>query len=90
MGVDQTGNKKNSEIFSHEGLSYGGLLLKKKTEFDLKVLYKDKWKYYTGKASSEVYKENPFDHKVLKNDLGIFLESDEDLSRIKLKIEYQD
>lgn len=65
------------------------VLLKKKTEFDLNVLYKDKWKYYTGKASSEVYKENPFDHKVLKNDLGIFLESDEELSRIKLKIEYQ-
>lgn len=66
------------------------VLLKKKTEFELKVLYKDKWKYYSGKASSEVYKENPFDHKVLKNDLAIFLESDEELSRVKLKIEYHD
>lgn len=65
------------------------VLLKKKTEFDLKILYKDKWKYYSGKSSAEVYKENPFDHKILKNDLGIFLESDEELSRMQLKIEYQ-
>jgi hypothetical protein len=66
------------------------LLLKKKTEFDLKVIQKDKWLYYSGKAPSEVYKEKPFDYKVLKNDIGIYIDSDEDVARIKLKIEYQD
>jgi len=65
------------------------LLLKKKSEFDYKVLFKDKWQYYSGKAPSEVYRENPFDHKVLKNDLNIYLDSDEDIARLSLKIEYQ-
>lgn len=65
-------------------------LLKKKTEFDLKVLYRQKWEYYSGKAPSQIYKENPFDHKVLKNDISIYIDSDEDIGRTKLKLEYQD
>ncbi len=66
------------------------LLLKKKTEFDVKVLYKQKWEYYSGKAPAQIYKENPFDHKVLKHDISIYIDSDEDIGRTKLKLEYQD
>ena len=36
-------------------------LVLRKTETDYKELYKEKWEYYTGKSSDEVYKENPFD-----------------------------
>ena len=44
-------------------------LLLKKAETDFKELYKHKWEYYGGKSSPEVYKENPFDLKVLKSEL---------------------
>lgn len=42
------------------------LLLKKLEENKYKILKKDRWLYYSGKADPEVYKNDPFDHKVLK------------------------
>ena len=53
-----------------------------------KKLYKDKWLYYNGKAPSSVYAEKPFDLKVLKGDLEMFIDSDEDVCRSKQKIDY--
>ena len=44
--------------------------------------------FYTGKADAEVYKENPFDLKVLKNDLNTFMEADADIQTQQLKIAY--
>ena len=49
---------------------------------------RDKYLFYTGKADAEVYKENPFDLKVLKNDLNTFMEADEDIQTQQLKIAY--
>ena len=53
-----------------------------------KKLYKEKWLYYNGKAPSSVYAEKPFDLKVLKGDLEMFIDSDEDVCRSKQKIDY--
>ena len=53
-----------------------------------KKLYKEKWLYYNGKAPSSVYAENPFDLKVLKGDLEMFIDSDDDVCRAKQKIDY--
>jgi len=53
-----------------------------------RVLYRKKWEYYGGKADATVYRDNPFDHKILKADLPIYLESDEDLIKAKQKVEY--
>tara|TARA_S200000501_G_scaffold370630_1_gene412150 strand:- start:271 stop:699 length:429 start_codon:yes stop_codon:yes gene_type:complete len=63
-------------------------LLLKKTETDFKELYKHKWEYYGGKSSPEVYKENPFDLKVLKSDIPTYLESDKELIELEQKIAY--
>ena len=52
------------------------------------VLKRKKWEYYGGKASPEVYRDNPFDHKVLKADLHIYMDSDEELIKAKQKVEY--
>ena len=46
-------------------------LLLKKAEYDHKILVREKWEYYTGKADASVYKEKPFDLKVLKADVHI-------------------
>ena len=43
-------------------------LLKIKKEMEYKVLLREKFEYYTGKADEEVYKEKPFDLKILKQD----------------------
>ena len=51
-------------------------------------LYKEKWLYYNGKAPSSVYREKPFDLKVLKGDLDMFIDSDDDVCRSKQKIDY--
>lgn len=63
-------------------------LLKKKEENKYLQLHQDKWLYYSGKASPEVYKENPFDHRVMKSDVDKYLHSDEDILRCTTKIEY--
>jgi len=64
------------------------VLLKKLEENKYKILRKEKWLYYTGKAEPEVYKKNPFDHKVLKPDIDKYMDADEDIMRIVSKIEY--
>ena len=53
-----------------------------------KKLYKEKWLYYNGKAPSSVYAEKPFDLKVLKGDIDMFIDSDDEVCRIKQKIDY--
>ena len=64
------------------------ILLKKLEENKYKILRKERWLYYSGKAEPEVYKESPFDHKVLKPDLDKYMDADSDLLKITSKIEY--
>jgi len=59
-----------------------------KLEYQYKVLFKDKWLYYSGKSSAAVYEDNPFDLKVLKSDLQIFFDADKELSSSMYKINY--
>ena len=60
----------------------------KKARDDYNSLYRTKWEYYTGKAGPEVYRENPFDIKVLKADVGIYLNSDLELQQQSQRVEY--
>ena len=52
-------------------------------EVEYKKLYREKWEYYSGKA------EKPFQLKLLKTDLHIYLDSDDKLSELKEKIDTQ-
>ena len=52
-------------------------------EVEYKKLYKERWEYYSGKA------EKPFQLKLLKTDLYIYLDSDDKLSEIKEKVDTQ-
>jgi len=49
-----------------------------------------RWLYYSGKAKDREYEENPFDLKVLKNDIDMFLDADTQIMNIKDKIEEQE
>tara|TARA_B100000287_G_scaffold79210_1_gene71384 strand:+ start:1219 stop:1647 length:429 start_codon:yes stop_codon:yes gene_type:complete len=64
-------------------------LMKKNREADMKVLVKDKWIYYKGKAPSLVYKDTPFDLKLTdRKEVDMFIAADEDVVKLQLKIDY--
>ena len=63
-------------------------LLLKKSEYEYRVLKRQKWEYYTGKADASVYQEKPFDLKILKADVHIYMDSDEELQRADQKEAY--
>jgi len=66
-------------------------LLKKKAEQQRKNIRHDRYEYYTGKADPDVYVENPFPKKIRdKETLQKYLDSDEKLSQVCLKIDYYD
>ena len=60
----------------------------KKLQDDFKVMYRLKWEYYTGKASAAVYAEKPFELKILKADIGIYLDADGELQQLSQKVAY--
>ena len=53
-----------------------------------RILYRKKWEYYGGKADAKIYVTKPFDLKVLKTDLNIYIESDEEIIKLEHKIAY--
>ena len=55
-------------------------------EKEYNVARYNRWMYYMGKADPDVYDKEPFDHKVLKSDVNIFLESDSVLNEIQDRI----
>jgi len=64
-----------------------------KLQHEYKILRKKKWLYYTGKISQEELEEEdwePFELTILKTDLDKFLDSDEDLQVIDIRIKYKE
>ena len=71
-------------------------LQRAKLDSDLDTLKKDKWLYYTGKMTkqdmdSRGWAYDPFNGgiKPLKSELSFYYDSDEDIVKVKQKIEYQ-
>ena len=66
-------------------------LLREKARESYNKVKLERYKYYSGKASAEVYAENPFPYKVREKDaLQRYIEADEKLSAIDMKIRYYD
>jgi hypothetical protein len=63
-------------------------LLLKKADSDYAVLHRNKWEYYMGKSDPQVYKEKPFDLKILRTDIDKYLLSDEEIIKYSQKISY--
>ena len=63
-------------------------LLLQKANGDYQRMYREKWEYYGGKADVKVYVAKPFDLKVLKNDLAMYISSDEEVIELMDKIGY--
>ena len=56
--------------------------LKDQAELDVKRTYRDRWEYYTGKS------EKPFPMKLIKTDVAIYLEADQEYQKSVLKAKY--
>ena len=63
-------------------------LLLARSKGDYQVMYREKWEYYGGKSDAKIYASKPFNLKVLKTDLQIYIASDEDIIKISNKIAY--
>tara|TARA_Y100000296_G_scaffold72338_1_gene88634 strand:+ start:1222 stop:1653 length:432 start_codon:yes stop_codon:yes gene_type:complete len=63
-------------------------LLLARSKGDYQVMYREKWEYYGGKSDAKIYASKPFNLKVLKTDLQIYIASDEDVIKISNKIAY--
>ena len=59
-----------------------------KAKGDYKRMYRDKWEYYGGKADAKIYAAKPFDLKVLKTDLAVYISADEEIMNAENKIGY--
>ena len=65
------------------------LLLRKKAEQQRKNIRHERYEYFSGKADPEVYVENPFPKKIRDKDtMQKYLDADEKLSQVNLKIDY--
>lgn len=64
----------------------------KNLEIEYNQMIRLKWEYYTGKIDEEELKARnwkPFQLRILRQDIDIYMNSDEDLNKIKINIEYQ-
>lgn len=57
-------------------------VLRDQQELTVKSVYRDRWEFYTGKS------EKPFHLKLLKQDVGIYIDSDEEYQKAVLKLKY--
>ena len=67
------------------------VLLRKKAEQQKKNIHHERYEYFSGKADPEVYIENPFPKKIRdKETMQKYLDADDKLSSINMKICYYD
>ena len=66
-------------------------LLREKTREQYSKVRLERYNYYTGKATAEVYAEEPFPYKVREKDaIQRHLEADDKMNKIDMKIKYYD
>jgi len=97
MGLDETALDTESlripQLHSkYLNFLFDERLLMSKYEGDLAKTVKVKWEYYTGKMSDEELPERglePFQLKVLRQDIDIYLDSDEDIIKARQRVQFQ-
>lgn len=97
MGLDETALDTESlripQLHSkYLNFLFDERLLMSKYEGDLAKTVKVKWEYYTGKMSDEELRERglePFQLKVLRQDIDIYLDSDDDIIKARQRVQFQ-
>ena len=66
-------------------------LLREKAREQYNKVRLERYNYYTGKATAEVYAEEPFPYKVREKDaIQRHLEADDKMNKVDMKIKYYD
>ena len=66
-------------------------LLRERAKEQYSKVRLERYNYYTGKASAEVYAEEPFPYKVREKDaIQRHLEADDKMNKVDMKIKYYD
>ena len=66
-------------------------LLREKAREQYSKVKLERYNYYTGKATAEVYAEEPFPYKVREKDaIQRHLEADDKMNKVDMKIKYYD
>ena len=66
-------------------------LMREKARTQYSKVRVERYNYYTGKATAEVYAEEPFPYKVREKDaIQRHLEADDKMNKIDMKIKYYD
>jgi hypothetical protein len=76
-------HNKYLNILHEEKILLQSLRLKKR------IMLREKWEYYTGKVDAETLKKKglePFNLKVLKQDLDLYIDSDQDILQLDSKL----
>ena len=63
-------------------------LLLTRAEDEFKLIKREKWEYYTGKADPAVYQLKPFNLKIMRSDVDKYIEADEDYIKAYQKVKY--
>ena len=87
--LDTESLKIPEQAVKYQQIAHDEALMLRHLEREYNVMKYKRWMYYMGKADDEVYEKEPFDHKVLKSDVNIFLESDKQLNELQDKISTQ-
>lgn len=86
LRIPQLHNKYLKHLYSEK-------LILKKLKIDLGEQTRIKYEYYTGKLDENTLKNlgwEPFQLRVLKNDVEMYLEGDKDLNKIRGRIQLQE
>ena len=87
--LDTESLKIPEQAVKYQQLAFEEQMVLRHLEREYNIMKLNRWMYYMGKASDEEYEKEPFDHKVLKTDINLFLEADKSLNELKDRISLQ-
>ena len=87
--LDTESLKIPEQAVKYQQLAHDEAVILRYLEREYNIMKLNRWMYYMGKADDEVYEKEPFDHKVLKSDVNIFLDSDKQLNELQDRISTQ-
>ena len=87
--LDNESLKIPEQAVKYQQLAHDEALRLRFLEKEYNVARYNRWMYYMGKADPAVYVKEPFDHKVLKSDVNIYLDSDFILNEVQDRLTAQ-
>ena len=87
--LDNESLKIPEQAVKYQQLAHDEALRLRFLEKEYNVARYNRWMYYMGKAGPAVYVKEPFDHKVLKSDVNIYLDSDLILNEVQDRLTAQ-